>query len=101
MMTLEVVTLPAAERDLEAIAVYTKRQWGSAQARRYMSALRLDVGSLAEFPMRHPVYRNTRCEFRKMRSGHHVIFYVVRDDRVEIVRVLHERMDVGSVLDLG
>lgn len=38
-----------------------------------------------------------------MPSGHHLVFYVVTESDVEIVRVLHERMDarlrLGSVID--
>jgi len=40
MVTHKVVIRPAAKRDLEAIAIYTKQQWGMRQARRYVAALR-------------------------------------------------------------
>lgn len=97
-MTYEIVLRPAAERDLEAIAVYTRKQWGNQQAKRYITALRMDIESLASFPMRHTIYRSDQHEFRKLLSGHHLIFYVVDETTVQIIRVLHERMDIKQHL---
>lgn len=90
--------LPAAGRDLDAIAVYTKQQWGTGQARLYLAAMRASIASLANFPMRNPVYRSDGKEFRKLLSGHHLIFYLVIGETVQIIRILHERMDIDRHL---
>lgn len=41
---------PAAERDLEAIRVYTLRRWGVEQANRYIDILTATFAELAQSP---------------------------------------------------
>ncbi|GGB49775.1 toxin ParE1 [Blastomonas aquatica] len=99
MVTHKVVIRPAAAGDLEAIATYTKQQWGVRQAKRYVAALRIDIESLASFPTRHALYRSSDGhEFRKLSSGHHLVFYTIDERTVQVIRVLHERMDVDRHL---
>lgn len=99
MVTHKVVIRPAAKRDLEAIAIYTKQQWGMRQAQRYVAALRIDIESLAHFPMRHALYCGSDgVEFRKLSSGHHLVFYTFDQGTVQITRILHERMDIDRHL---
>lgn len=98
-VTHDVTIRPAATRDLEAIATYTKQQWGVRQAQRYIATLRIDIESLADFPMRHALYHNSEGqEFRKLSSGHHLVFYTVDQDMVQVIRILHERMDIDRHL---
>jgi toxin ParE1/3/4 len=98
-VTHNVLIRPAAERDLDAIAIYTKQQWGARQAQRYLAALRFDIESLADFPMRHALYRSSHGhEFRKLSSGHHLVFYTIDRRTVQVARILHERMDLDRHL---
>lgn len=89
----------AATRDLRQIARQTRDRWGADQAGGYADALRRDIKILAKFALRFPEHEGSGLGFRKLRSGHHMIFYLVREREIEIVRVLHERMD--SSLRLG
>lgn len=91
---------PLARRDLAAIWTYTVKAWGRAQADVYTGSLHRDMRRLREFPDIGSPYVSRVGNFRKLSSGHHLIFYVVGDECVEIVRVLHERMGVRSALDL-
>lgn len=91
---------PLARRDLAAIWAYTAEAWGRAQADAYTANIHRDMGRLREFPAIGSLHKSRVGNFRKLSSGHHLIFYVVGDDGVAIIRVLHERMDVGSALDL-
>lgn len=95
----KVVIRRAATADLGGIAQYTRKRWGARQARQYLTALRSDIESLAHFPHRNPVVSRKDANTRKMASGHHLVFYRVNGDMVEIVRVLHERMDVPDELE--
>lgn len=95
----EVVLRRAALADLDGIARYTTLRWGEEQARKYLAAIRADIDCLASFPPRHPSDRGKHSNIHKMPSGHHLVFYRVTDDRVEILRVFHERMDVPDDLD--
>ncbi|MDD3799528.1 MAG: type II toxin-antitoxin system RelE/ParE family toxin [Novosphingobium sp.] len=95
----EVTLRPQAGADIENIADYTIERWGCEQAQSYAAALRRDIESLANFPLRHPLHERSGLGLRHMPSGHHLIFYLVTETEVGIVRVLHERMDAGSNLD--
>jgi len=89
----DVVLRPEAEADVELIADYTIARWGLEQARTYTATLRADISSLASFPERFPVHSQPELGLRRMRSGHHLVFYLVSDGAIEIIRVLHERQD--------
>ena len=96
---IEVLVRPEAEADIESITDYTIERWGVKQAQRYVQALRADIASLEEFPERFPAHEPTRLGLRRMRSGHHLVFYLVGEQAVEIVRILHQRQDVSDEID--
>lgn len=83
-----------ASADLRRIAAETRKAWGEDQAKRYADALRRDIKSLLEFPLRYPEFE-PRPGLRRMNSGRHAVFYIVAEDRIEIVRVLHVGSDMG------
>lgn len=91
--------LRSALRDFDTIWTYTAKIWGVDQADTYLTALHNDMERLREYPELGPAHPSRLAGFRKLPSGHHVIFYLVQDDCVEVVRVLHERMDVKRQLD--
>lgn len=90
---------PVAQADLNAIAIYTKREWGVDKARRYLKQLRLVASGLSEFPQRFPRHISRLGAFRKAPCGAHLIFYVVEFERIEIVRILHNRVDLDGLLE--
>lgn len=83
-----------ASDDLGRIAAETRKAWGEDQAKRYVGALRSDIKSLLEFPLRYPEFA-PRPGLRRMNSGRHAVIYAVSDERIEIVRVLHVGSDMG------
>ena len=93
---------PDAEADLEAIAAYTLRQWGSEQQARYGEFLEAGFARIADgtaisrrFSEQYPHVQVTRCE-------HHYIFYLrpEQTEKPRIIAVLHERMDLVSRIRL-
>jgi toxin ParE1/3/4 len=82
----------AAAADIRRVAHETRAAWGEAQAALYSAALRDDIKSLREFPLRFPEYQ-PRPGLRRMNSGRHAVFYLVFEDRVEVVRVIHVARD--------
>lgn len=90
---VDVQLRPEAEADIESIADYTINRWGPEQAKSYVAALRADIASLAEFSERYPIHEQTGLGLRRMGSGHHLVFYLVGEHAIEVVRVLHERRD--------
>lgn len=90
----ELVLRPEARTDLVAIWRYTTERWGPHQARRYILALHEDLHVLAENPDLGRSYEHVRSGYRVYPSGKHLIFYRLAPEEVDVVRILHERMDV-------
>jgi toxin ParE1/3/4 len=90
---------PAAVRDLDRIWTWTADRWGVARAERYLRAIRDPCTALATGDHSGTDASEIRPGYRKARAGRHVLFHRLQPDgTVEVVRILHERMDVPSRL---
>ena len=84
-----------AKADVKSIAIYTQRKWGKNQRALYLKQFDDAFHLLADSPD-----AGVNCDFikqgyRKFPNTSHVIFYrIVNDSQIEIVRILHKRMDV-------
>jgi toxin ParE1/3/4 len=87
-----------AKTDLAAIWDYTFREHGEAQADSYLADIDRMLALALGFPNIGLDYSYIRRGYRKIASGHHLIFYVPRDNVIEVIRVLHERMDIDAHL---
>ena len=85
-----------ANSDLASIWDYTARECGPDAADEYISLLDASMESLTEFPKIGADSSHVRNGYRKLRSGSHLIFYIPHNDGIEVVRILHERMDITS-----
>jgi toxin ParE1/3/4 len=74
------------------------RQWGLAQAEKYILGLHETFQMLVEFPDLGRDASDIRPGYRKIETASHSIFYRKTGDGVLIVRVLHQRMDFGRHL---
>lgn len=88
-----IVVRPEAETDIEDAADYTAERWGREQARRYIGDIRKAIERLAVDGLRYPEEAEAYPGLRRMRSGRHFIFFLIDDDKVDVVRVMHERRD--------
>lgn len=88
---------PLAEADLEDVWRYTVENWSVKQAEVYHAeiiqvfeglATGLKVGRRADI----------REGYFKYAVGSHVIYYLLLDAGIAVVRVLHRRMDVSQHL---
>ncbi len=94
-MTPPYILTRAAEADLREVIRYTRRQWGTAQARRYASELQNCVEALASGEGRHRDVGDLHPGLRMVHCEHHYIFCLPRSDAPAlIVAILHERMDL-------
>lgn len=89
-----IVIRPEAAADIEDAADYTTEQWGRDQARRYIGDIRKAIERLTIDSLRYPEETAAYPGLRRMRSGHHLIFFLIDGDKVDVVRVMHERRDV-------
>lgn len=84
---------PAAAGDVDAIWDYTAERWNPDQAELHADAIRDACGALASGRKRgRPV--DAQPGYLRCAVGAHMIFFRETEDRVEVIRVLHQRMDV-------
>lgn len=84
---------PAAQRDLSSIWDYTADHWDVLQAETYINEIRAAIERIAEDPARGRACDEIREGYRRYGIGSHMIFYVERADGVDVIRVLHQRME--------
>jgi len=83
-----------AVADLKDIGRYTQKQWGREQRDLYLTMLDASFRQLAANPLKGKDCSDIRDGYRKSNAGSHVIFYRrISGDTIEIVRILHGRMD--------
>ena len=88
-----------AKSDLKSIAAYTQRRWGKHQRRIYAKHFDETFHMLAETPSAGTTCDFIKRGFRKFPCSSHIIFYRSLDDStIEIVRILHRRMDAHEQL---
>ena len=92
-MTATYLLSPRAAADVEEIWDYTEHRWDADQAERYSRVLQQGIEQIAQDPRRGRRCDQVRPGYRKYSVGSHVIFYRILDEKVEIVRILHQRMD--------
>lgn len=93
------ISLKAAE-DIESIWLYTLENWSLEQADRYVNMIFDEIEYLAEHPESGKDYSHIRKNYRCAKVKSHVIFYrtMEKQKEIEVIRVLHQRMDIESRL---
>ena len=87
------VLTPRAQSDLDEIWDYTADRWGLDQAETYTRQIAKDIQKVAERPSLGSECKEVRRGYRQYPSGSHVLFYRTTDSGIDVVRILHERMD--------
>ena len=84
-----------AEIDLVNIAIYTQNMWGKLQRNAYITEIDRSFFILAKDHKKGRDCSDIRKNYRKYKVGKHMIFYrEINKNMIEIVRVLHDRMDI-------
>lgn len=92
------VLSPRARADLDDIWRFTVERWGVDQAEDYLRRLQTAIHDVAERPARGTSCDDVRPGYRRYRAGSHLLFYRLVEGRVDIVRILHQRMDLDQQL---
>lgn len=83
--------------DLATIWDYTYDEWSESQADKYYLLLLNSCQEIAENPSLGKKYDNVTEKLLGFKSNQHIIFYQIISNReVEIIRILHVRMDLKS-----
>lgn len=97
-MTILVLS-PRAQRDLDEIWDYIEARWGTEQAETYTRQLWQAMETVATRPTVGRDGSDVRAGYRKYAAGSHMLFYRTNDGGVDVVRILHQRMDFGRHLN--
>jgi len=89
-----------AEQDLEKIWLYTFENWSIEQADRYLNLLLDEMDYLCSKPNSGAAFGNIRKGYWRTKVKSHFIFYKINTKReeLEIIRILHEMMDIDNHL---
>ncbi len=99
MRPLPYVISKKAISDLEEIWLYTVDKWSIEQADRYYNLIFDEIAFICKNPKTGKQMEAVRKSYRAAKVKSHLIFYKVVNDTVQIVRILHESMDIESRLD--
>lgn len=94
----DILLSPRAEADLEEIWDYTAARWSEDQAEDYIRNIWEAIGTVAEKPGKGLSCDDVRLGYRKYCVGSHVLFFRYTGTKIDIVRILHQRMDFGRHL---
>jgi len=83
--------------DLNDIWFYTFQEWSETQADKYYSYIQHACKSIGENPAIGREYDEIKENLFGLKSQKHIIFYqIVSNDEIEIIRILHGRMDLKN-----
>src|SRR4029453_5942776 len=88
-----------AKADLGAFARYTPATGGREQRNTYLARLDACFHLLAREPERGRACDAIRPGYQKYHVGRHLIFYRQSPGGIEIIRILHDRMEIEAHLD--
>lgn len=84
---------PAAISDLDSIWDYSAETWSTAQADRYVWEIRAAIEALADGRLKGRSIDNVRAGYFKVTVGSHFIVYQMTREVIDVVRIVHQRMD--------
>ncbi|MGC0142772.1 type II toxin-antitoxin system RelE/ParE family toxin [Pseudactinotalea sp. Z1732] len=84
---------PAAQQDLSSIWDFTVQRWDVRQAETYVREIQAAIKRIADNPGRGRTCEEIREGYRRYSIGSHLLFYVESTDGVDVIRILHQRMD--------
>jgi len=88
---------PKARTDLELIWRYSADNWGELSAETYLRTIFNAAEQIQKYPNLGRMRNDVRIGYRSVIVGSHVIFYKLIKNRVNIIRVLHQRVDIAAI----
>ncbi len=83
--------------DLEEIWLYTLENWSLEQADRYYNLIIDEVEFICNDANSGKPMNHIRQGYRASKVKSHIIFYrVSKENIIEVIRILHERMDIEN-----
>ena len=87
-----------AEIDLENIWLYNFEEWSIDQADYYFDLIMDEIEYISKNPKTGKDYNEIRKGYFRSRVKSHFIFYKInlKEENIEIIRILHQQMDIES-----
>ena len=87
-----------AEIDSEKIWLYTFEEWSIDQADYYFDLIIDEIEYISKNPKTGKDYNEIRKGYFRSRVKSHFIFYKInlKEENIEIIRILHQQMDIES-----
>jgi toxin ParE1/3/4 len=82
--------------DLKSIGRYTEHHWGREQRIKYLSMLDACFHTITSEPGVGIACGYIKSGYRKCHVGRHLIFYRQGSKYIEIIRILHDSMDIAD-----
>ncbi len=96
----KVILRKEAIDDLNEIWAYTFDEWSEKQADKYYASLEFACKQIGKNPELGKEYEGIKSNLLGLRTGKHIIFYqVINELEIEIIRILHEQMDLKNMLN--
>ncbi len=95
----KLVKTSKAKNDLVAIWQYTYEEWGRERANAYLMELEVSLKLLLNNPMLYQERNEFDPPIRFMKFKRHICIYLIIDFEVQVIRVLHENMDILNQMD--
>jgi toxin ParE1/3/4 len=88
-----------AVSDLEEIWLYTVEKWSVDQADRYYNLIFDEIHYICKNRSAGKPMEHVRKGYRASKVKSHLIFYRIRNNTIEVIRILHEQMDIENRLN--
>ena len=90
---------PRAKEDLRRIWLYTRDAWSEDQADHYVTAIYQRFEWLAARPKTGKHRPDIENGYYCFPQGRHLVFYLIRDEHIDIIGVPHKEMDILNYFD--
>jgi len=88
-----------ALKDIDTIWLYTLERWSLEQADRYYNLIMDEIEYISHNSDAGYDFGNIRKGYQFSKVKSHLIFYKTTDNgKVEIIRILHEKMNIDNYL---
>ena len=92
---LPLVLSARAQRDLDDLLLYTRKQWGAAKRSEYRRALHQGLSELQMFPEMGRPRDEIVKGMRSLSLERHIVYYLIRDTDLFVNRIVHASREIG------
>ncbi|MBW6483874.1 MAG: type II toxin-antitoxin system RelE/ParE family toxin [Vicingaceae bacterium] len=96
----KVILRQEAINDLTDIWDYKVQEWSENQADKYYETIKFVCKEIGENTSIGKNYTEISNHLFGLKTGKHIIFYyLISEDEIEVIRILHERMDFKNKIN--